>query len=82
MQHAKSLLLSVIMFRVPPVSSAVSHTPPGTGPGPWLSPPSPSEHARPRRSAAWPDWTVLPPGCQHPAGADETCIDEDKNTCE
>lgn len=65
----------IMWNRVPPVSSAVSHTPPGTGPEPWLSPPSPSEHAQLRKSVVWPDSTVLPPGCQYPAGADETCID-------
>lgn len=65
------------MFKLPPVSSAVSHTPSGTGPGLWQSPLWPTELALLRRRAAWPGWTILLPGFQYPAGADETCTDGD-----
>lgn len=68
------------MLKVPQVSSAVSHTPAGTGPGSSLSPPWPTEHALPRRRAAWPGWTVLLPDCLYPAGADETCTEGHTNT--
>lgn len=63
----------MVFAPLPQASSAVSHTPSGTGPEPQRSPLSPSQLALLPRHEVGPEPTVLLLGCRCPAAAAETC---------
>lgn len=63
----------MVFVPLPQASSAVSHTPSGTGPEPQRSPLSPSQLALLPRHEVGPEPTVRLLGCRCPAAAAETC---------